>query len=223
MDSQGAKPDTIASATDKERIARALALGHMPGGGRPDPPEIKAAKAEARRSERLKARRAMKKAKAEIMEVFGMNSRGENFQQIPRPGRKKYLEKDREGPRRARALVCSEDGERARRDLWFLASTVMKRVYPDLVERLHKPMCDFFIQKNPSKEWLSQDYDKNRLLLLPRGHFKTTINLIDCIQWMLAIPNVTIALFSGTEELTERMIDEVKQHFLMNGDFREMF
>jgi predicted phage terminase large subunit-like protein len=47
--------------------------------------------------------------------------------------------------------------------------------------------------------------------------------LCDIIQWMLAFPNITIVLFSGTEDLTARMVDEIKQHFLQNGDFREMY
>jgi predicted phage terminase large subunit-like protein len=123
----------------------------------------------------------------------------------------------------APAYACSAAGERGKRDLWFLASTVLKRVYPDLVEGLHKPLCQFFIKKNPRKPWLLQDSTKNRLLLAPRGHFKTTIDLCDIIQWMLAFPDITIALFSGTEPLTARMVDEIKQHFLMNGDFREMY
>lgn len=114
-------------------------------------------------------------------------------------------------------------GERAKRDLWFLASTVLRRVYPDLVETLHKPLCEFFVSKNPGKKWMLQDCVKNRLLLAPRGHFKTTINLCDIIQWLLAFPDVTVVLFSGTEQLTYRMVDEVKQHFLLNGDFREVF
>jgi predicted phage terminase large subunit-like protein len=213
LDSDEAKQATIASA---------IANGRLPAGRKPDSPEIKAAKAEVRAEERKLARKAIKKARAEVMEAFGVNARGEAFQRVPKPGHKKYENREL-APTKSRALISSEAGERGKRDLWFLAQTVFSRVYPDLVERLHKPMCDFFVEKDPTKDWLVQDYDKNRLLLLPRGHFKTTINLIDTIQWMLAIPNITIALFSGTEELTERMVDEVKQHFLMNGDFREMY
>jgi len=121
------------------------------------------------------------------------------------------------------SYVCSETGERGKRDLWFLASSILHRVYPDLVESLHKPLCEFFVQKDPAKNWLVQDTVKNRLLLAPRGHFKTTINLCDIIQWMLVFPDITIVLFSGTEELTAQMVGEIKQHFLMNGDFREMY
>lgn len=116
-----------------------------------------------------------------------------------------------------------EAGELGKRDLWFLASTILRRVYPDLTAHLHKPICDFFVQKEPTKDIRMLDPDHNRLLLDARGHFKTTINLCDIMQWMLAFPNITVALFSGTEELTSRMVDEIKQHFLQNGDFREIY
>ena len=100
--------------------------------------------------------------------------------------------------------------EKGKRDLWYLCSRVLHRVYPDLVESLHRPWCEFFVQKNPTKDVLVQDMVKNRLLLAPRGHFKTTINLCDIIQWMLAFPDITICLFSGTEPLAARMVDEIK-------------
>lgn len=121
------------------------------------------------------------------------------------------------------AYASPANGEKGKRDLWFLASKILSNVYPDLNESLHKPMCDFFVKKDPKVKWHLQDHIKNRLLLEPRGHFKTTIDLCDIIQWMLAFPDVTIVLFSGTQELTTRMVDEVKQHFLQNGNFREMY
>lgn len=117
----------------------------------------------------------------------------------------------------------SEIAQQGRRDLWFLASKILTRVYPDLRAHVHQPMCDFFVHKDPAKPFVIQDFDKNRLLLDARGHFKTTINLIDCMQWLLAFPNITMCLFSGTEELTARMVSEIKAHFLLNGDFRELY
>jgi predicted phage terminase large subunit-like protein len=125
--------------------------------------------------------------------------------------------------RRKRARPGSTSAEKGKRDLWFLCSRVLSRVYPDLVESLHKPWCEFFVKKDPLHSVLIQDSVKNRMLLAPRGHFKTTINLCDIMQWMLAFPDITIVLFSGTEQLTARMVDEVKAHFLQNGEFREMY
>jgi len=57
-------------------------------------------------------------------------------------------------------------------------------------------------------------------LLAPRGHFKPTISFCEIIQWMLAFPD---ALFSGTETLRAARVDEIMQHFLLNGDLREMY
>lgn len=117
----------------------------------------------------------------------------------------------------------STAAEKGKRDLWYLCSTILNRVYPDLVESLHRPWCEFFVQKNPKASVLVQDTVKNRLLLAPRGHFKTTLDLCDIMQWMVAFPDITICLFSGTEELTARMVDEIKLHFLQNGEFRELY
>jgi len=113
--------------------------------------------------------------------------------------------------------------ERAKTDLYFLAKIVLGRVYPDLTEKTHKPICDFFVQKSLTRSFLRQDLTKNRLLLYPRGHFKSSINICDCIQWMLCFPNITIQLLAGIEELAERFVWEMKEHFLSNGDFRALF
>lgn len=121
------------------------------------------------------------------------------------------------------AEVSESAAERGKRDLYFLAKCVLGRVYPDLTEKTHKPICDFFVQKNPNKKFFLQDLIKNRLLIDPRGHFKTSIDICDCIQWMLCFPNVTILLASGAEELAKRMVGEMKEHFLSNGDFRSLY
>src|SRR5215471_6201919 len=134
-------------------------------------------------------------------------------------GRKGAKEEDADYP----IYAVSPLGEVGKRDLWVFASKILGKVYPDLTERLHKPWCEFFVKKDPERYWFLQDPVKQRLWLAPRGHFKTSINLCDIMQWMLAFPDVTIALFSGTEQLTRRMVDEVKQHFLQNGDFRDMY
>jgi len=119
--------------------------------------------------------------------------------------------------------VAASARELAKRDLYFLARTVLGRVYPDLTEKTHRPICDFFVKKDPERAFLRQDTIKNRLLLYPRGHFKSSINICDCIQWMLCFPDVTMQLLGGTEELTERFVWEMKEHFLSNGDFRNLF
>lgn len=119
--------------------------------------------------------------------------------------------------------VALSAAERGKTDLYFLAKTILGRVYPDLTEKTHKPVCDFFVQKSITRPFLRQDTIKNRLLLYPRGHFKSSINICDCIQWMLLFPDITMQLLSGTEELAERFVWEMKEHFINNGDFRSLY
>lgn len=104
-------------------------------------------------------------------------------------------------------------------DLFFLG----KLLGYNLDERVHGPICGFFVHKKPGTALTKQDPIKQRLLLYPRGHFKTTLDMIDCIQWILVEPNVRILLMSGTLELTERMIHEIKSHFTGNGPLRTYF
>lgn len=113
--------------------------------------------------------------------------------------------------------------ERGKRDLWFLANVILGKNYPDLVESVHKPVCDVFVQKNPDVPLKKISRTKNRLILDPRGHFKTSLDIIDCIQWMLAYPDVRILLLSGTERLVKRMNLEIKSIFTQNEDFRAIY
>jgi hypothetical protein len=120
-------------------------------------------------------------------------------------------------------LVLSDVALRGKRDNFFLASQILGAVYPDLTERTHRPFCDFFVQKNFNKPFSQQDIIKNRLLMAPRGHFKTSLDLVDCISWMLNFPNVTILMLSGSQDVATRMVEELKQIFLSCTDFRALY
>lgn len=112
---------------------------------------------------------------------------------------------------------------RGKTDLFFLASQILGSVYGDLTPHAHGPICDFFIKKNPNKSFFLQDTIKNRLLMGPRGHFKTSIHLCDVLQWMLCFPNITILLLSGSQEVATRMVEELKQVFFSCEDFRALY
>jgi len=113
--------------------------------------------------------------------------------------------------------------QRGMRDVFFLAQQILGSVYPNITAQTHKPICEFFVQKNPHKSFNLQDVVKNRLLMGPRGHYKTSLHLVDCISWMLMFPNVTILLLSGSQDVATRMVEEVKQIFLTCTDFRELY
>ena len=111
--------------------------------------------------------------------------------------------------------------ERGKRDLYYLCKVILG--YTKLTSRVHQPICDFFVQKDDSRTFNQQDSIKNRLLLFPRGHFKTTIDIADKIQWILNFPDVRILFMSGKLELAERMVYEMKQHFQGNQIFRLVY
>ena len=98
-------------------------------------------------------------------------------------------------------------------DLYYLCSSYLGYA---LVERVHRPVCNFFVKKDPEKSFYEQDTVRNRLLLDPRGHFKTTIDVGDIVQWILCFPDIRILISSGAVELAERMLAEVGFHFTSN-------
>ena len=109
---------------------------------------------------------------------------------------------------------------RCQTDLYWFAKEILGY---DLVPHVHKPVCDLFVHKDPTKSFADQDHVKQRLLLDPRGHFKTTLDICDIIQWILCFPNTRILIMSGTRDLAQRMNKEIKYHFQYNQLFRELF
>src|SRR5271166_772147 len=120
-----------------------------------------------------------------------------------------------------RAEVRPTVAERGKRDLFFLCKTILG--YPDIDKDVHGPVCDFFVHKDPSKPIGKQDRVKNRLLLDPRGHLKTTINLADDIQWMLCFPDIRLLLMSGSYKLSQEKLAIARGHFMKNKDFRAVY
>lgn len=109
---------------------------------------------------------------------------------------------------------------RGRTDLFWLSTKVLGY---DFVERVHGPVCDLFVHKDPKKPFAQQDTIKQRLLLDPRGHFKTTVDVCDTVQWILNFPDVRILIMTGTLELAERMLYEVQHHFTSNPQMRLLY
>lgn len=91
----------------------------------------------------------------------------------------------------------------------------------DTVHNTHEEICnDFFVRKDPTiktfKEFASGYIEqKQRLLLVPRGGFKSTMNMADCVQWIISFPEVTILVLSGVLKLAEKFIGEIKGHFTL--------
>jgi phage terminase large subunit-like protein len=93
-----------------------------------------------------------------------------------------------------------------------------------LVHNTHEEICnEFFVKKDPTKktfkDFASKDSyieQKERLLLVPRGGFKSSMNMADCVQWIIAFPEVTILVLTGVLDLAKDFVGEIKGHFTLN-------
>jgi hypothetical protein len=110
---------------------------------------------------------------------------------------------------------------RCQTDLFFLAKEILG--YRDLVPHVHQQICSTYVRKDPSKPLFEQSDVKTRMVLAPRGCFKTTIDLADIIQWIVCFPNIRILLLTGTQDLAWRMVADVKRQFQTNELLRELF
>lgn len=105
-------------------------------------------------------------------------------------------------------------------NLYFLCKVLEK--YNQTTLKTHEDICnDFFVQKNPTfatfEKFANQYTDlKDSLLLVPRGGFKSSINMADCVQWIVCFPAVTILVLTGTLRLAGDFVGEIKQHFTLD-------
>lgn len=67
---------------------------------------------------------------------------------------------------------------------------------------------------------------KERLLLYPRGSYKSTLNVCDCVQWIICFPDIRILVLTGADDLATAFVDELKDYFIHDGEptlFQELF
>lgn len=107
---------------------------------------------------------------------------------------------------------------------WFNPQTKLWETH-----NTHEEICNqFFVQKDPATfgtfEAFAHDADaknmlKTRLLLVPRGGFKSSMNMADCVQWIICWPEVTIGILTGKLGLADDFVGEVKAHFTLDENF----
>lgn len=104
---------------------------------------------------------------------------------------------------------------RAQTDLFFLGRDIL---HYDLEEQPHREMCGFFVAKDPRKTLAEQSEVKERQMLLSRGCFKSTIDVIDSAQWIICFPDVRILHLTAEKELSEAYAEELKNIFTVQED-----
>jgi phage terminase large subunit-like protein len=89
------------------------------------------------------------------------------------------------------------------------------------VHSTHAEICnEFFVRKDPTfesfKTFAAQYIDKKeRLLLVPRGGYKSSMDMADCVQWVTCFPEVTILVLCGVLGLANDFVGEIKGHFTL--------
>jgi len=119
--------------------------------------------------------------------------------------------------------VWEEDFRRGQQDLYWLCTDLLGLA---LVDETHRPITDdFFVKKNPyieAKNWKDavskQSTFKNRLLLYPRGTFKSSIDMADAIQWIICFPNIRVFYMTAEEGLAADFVRQTKSHFQVEED-----
>jgi phage terminase large subunit-like protein len=107
----------------------------------------------------------------------------------------------------------------AQTNLFFLAH--MSEKGKDMTLYTHEDICnDFFVRKDPTaltfKQFAKPYSDlKRRMILVPRNGFKSTIDILDCVQYAICWPEVSILIMTGTIPLATEFVGEVKKHFTL--------
>lgn len=123
----------------------------------------------------------------------------------------------------------------ARTNLFWLAKTVLKK---DLETDVHQVVCDQFVKKNFEGAF-SEGYTigdvhdaigrqerfdeegrptKEMILLDSRSFYKSTIDGIDAIQWLLNVPDIRILILTGEYKLGVGFLKEIKGYlYLADG------
>ena len=111
----------------------------------------------------------------------------------------------------------------ARTDLFFLGHDIFEKRFTEFT---HRKVCDFFVVKNPSFKTFrgfAQQYTlpHDRLLILPRKSYKSTIKVLDNVQWQICWPDIRIIALTATKRLATAFIDEFQSYFVVKDGIRE--
>lgn len=112
--------------------------------------------------------------------------------------------------------------ERAKTDSMYLAVDILGY---DFQSNPHIGLFNEFLAKKPGTPLFDLDLKtKKRLILWPRGTFKTTAVVVEIIQLILNYPDIRILILSGSEKLAKKILAEVKVRFENpNSKFRGLF
>ena len=113
---------------------------------------------------------------------------------------------------------------RALTDHMYLGVEVMGM---DFQEIPHRGLFSHFIQKDPEQDTPLYDLSlviKKRMVLWPRGTFKTSAIIVEIVQFILNFPNIRTCFLTGGDGLAKRQVARVKRVFEKpTKKFRNLF
>lgn len=105
---------------------------------------------------------------------------------------------------------------RCQTDLFFLARAICGKRFTNYT---HRRMVEHLVLKNPLLPIQEQDETKDRLTMSPRGSFKSTISVLDILQWIIGFPNdIRIMVVTSVTKLAKRFVGELKQYLIKAKD-----
>jgi len=82
------------------------------------------------------------------------------------------------------------------------------------LEKFHSDLCHF-VETNTNRK---------KLILMPRGHLKTTVITVGyCLQRIARDPKVRILIANATGSMAEAMLSQIKKHLQYNKTFKKYF
>lgn len=87
----------------------------------------------------------------------------------------------------------------------------------DFQEDVHRPLFDLLLKFKDGVSLRDLSEIKNRLVLWPRGHFKTSAMVVFIVQLILNYPDIRILIMQANQRLGKLWLKEIKSHFLTAG------
>jgi hypothetical protein len=99
---------------------------------------------------------------------------------------------------------------RCRTDHFFLAPLLGYFLFH---ERIHRPAVELYVKKNCNLPIEEQDTIKNTLHLDPRDLYKSTLGVVDNVQWIVNFPDITILNETATQPLSIALTNVTAKKF----------
>jgi hypothetical protein len=122
--------------------------------------------------------------------------------------------------------------DKGRKNLFWLSAVLGKRLF----HNTHQMVCDKFVQKDfdglyfpefersdlnamigRQKRFANDGVTPTRTLLLfaPRSGWKSTVDGLDAVQWMLNCPDIRIMIITAFRPLAKQFLGEIKRYFYL--------